>query len=179
MIRSLRDEALLILDGRGAILDVAREVSRVLRDAGIDAAIIGGVAVVLHGHVRTTNDVDVLVSQPIEDVGTALKRAGFDFDASRREFRKGSVPVHLVLADQVRVTLGKSDEVDGIRVANLVDLINMKLTLGLRDPLRAQDLADVIGLIRHHRLGPIFASKLTRGIRTEFKKLAQAIQRER
>lgn len=178
MIRSLRDEALLILDGRGAILDVAREVSQVLRNAGIDAAIIGGVAVVLHGHVRTTDDVDVLVPEPSERAGEVLKSAGYIFDASRREFRKGGVPVHLVLADQVCVPLGRHDEVEGIRVANLVDLINMKLTLGLRDPLRAQDLADVIGLIRHHRLNSVFATSLARGIRTEFRKLARAVAKE-
>lgn len=47
----LRKEALLLLQGRGAILEIAREVSSILQAAGIDAVVVGGVAVVLHGHV--------------------------------------------------------------------------------------------------------------------------------
>lgn len=178
MIRSIRDEALLILEGRGAILEVAREVSRVLGDAGIDASIIGGVAVVLHGHVRTTVDVDVLVPHPADAAKNALIDAGFAFDPIRREFCKNSIPVHFVPRDQLRTPIGPGVEVGGIRVVSLIDLINMKLSLGLSDPLRAQDLADVIGLIRHHRLSSEFAAKLARGIRTEFRKLAKAIQRD-
>src|SRR6184192_3328155 len=58
----VRHEALLMLDKRGAILDTAREVSRVLKQHKVRGAIIGGVAVVLHGHIRTTKDVDVYVA---------------------------------------------------------------------------------------------------------------------
>jgi len=55
----------------------------------------------------------------------------------------------------------------------------MKLASGLRDPLRAIDLADVIGLIRARKLTSDFASKLSRGIRAEFRKLAKAAARDR
>lgn len=54
-----REAALLTLTGSGPLLDVARDVSRILRERDLDSAIIGGVAVVMHGHVRTTLDVDV------------------------------------------------------------------------------------------------------------------------
>ena len=37
---SIRDEALEILNGKGAILDTAREVSRLMREAGIDVKAI-------------------------------------------------------------------------------------------------------------------------------------------
>lgn len=47
---NLRDEALLLLDKRGEVLDIAREVSRLMRAAGIPGIVIGGIAVVLHGH---------------------------------------------------------------------------------------------------------------------------------
>lgn len=174
MIRSLRDEALLILEGRGAILDVAREVTHVLRAASVDGAVIGGVAVVLHGHVRTTVDVDVLV-ESLADAAAALKGIGFAFDRASREFRRGDVPVHLVLPDQARISNVRSIEIDGIRTVSLADLIAMKLSLGLRDPLRAQDVADVIGLIRARRLTTSFAAKLPKEIRPEFRKLAKAI----
>jgi len=58
---NLRDEVLLILDKRGTVLDIAREVSLLMHTAGIPGVVIGGIAVVLHGHVRTTKDVDILL----------------------------------------------------------------------------------------------------------------------
>jgi predicted nucleotidyltransferase len=52
-----------MLEKRGAVLETARRVSHLLRDNKINGAIIGGVAVVLHGHVRTTKDVDVFINE--------------------------------------------------------------------------------------------------------------------
>ena len=179
MIRWLRDEALLILEGRGAILDVARDVSQVLRDADLDGAVIGGVAVVLHGYVRTTADVDVFVSGSLVELAASLKAAGFSYSRTRREFRKQTVPVHLVTTGQVRTPPRSYVEIDGIRTVSLPDLIAMKLSLGTRDPLRAIDLADVIGLIRCRRLTPAFAAKLPSSLRLDFRKLARAITKQR
>lgn len=68
---------------------------------------------------------------------------------------------------------------EGILIAALADLISMKLHSGLADPLRAQDLADVIGLIRHRGLKAAFASQLDKPVRPDFRKLARAVQRER
>jgi hypothetical protein len=170
---------LLILERRGAILDVARNVTRCLRDASIDGAVIGGVAVVLHGHVRTTVDVDVFVWSPLEQVAAVLKAAGFSFNRRRREFRWTGVPVHLVTVEQTRCTPENLIEVDGVLTVSLADLINMKLASGLRDPLRAQDLADVIGLMRARRLTPAFSSKLTRSLRADFRKLARLAAKAR
>ena len=51
----------------------------------------------------------------------------------------------------------------------------MKLHSGLSNMLRAQDMADVIGLIRSHHLGSEFAAKLDKPVRSEFRKLARAV----
>jgi len=179
MIRWLRDEALLLLDGRGAILDVARDVTRVLRESKVEGAVIGGVAVVLHGYVRTTIDVDVLVGESPKLVAEALKDAGYSFHRAQREFRRGSVPVHLVTTRETRVAPHKLIEIDGVQTISLPDLINLKLSSGLRDPLRAIDLADVIGLIRARRLTTAFATKLVKNVRPEFRKLATAVAERR
>lgn len=167
----------MMLEGRGAILDVAREITRVLREADLDGAIIGGVAVVLHGHLRTTADVDVYASSPLETIRDALIAADYSFDPSRKEFVKDNVPVHLVRPEQVRHPIGEYIEIDHIRTVSLVDLINMKLETGLNDPLRAQDLADVIGLIRQHRLTSEFAPSVNKSVRKEFQKLVKAIEK--
>lgn len=173
----LRDEALQLLDKRGAILDVAREVSATFRDAKVDAAIIGGVAVVLHGYVRTTMDVDVFVPGALDDAAAALRGAGFKFHRARREFRKGGVPVHFVSTGQARPAPTHFEEIEEVRVASLQDMIALKLTLGSRDPLRAIDIADVIGLIRARRLTPAFAARLPKSVRADFRVLARAVAR--
>ena len=52
--RALRVEALSLLDRRGSILELAREISRLMRRQGIPGVVVGGIAVVLHGHLRVT-----------------------------------------------------------------------------------------------------------------------------
>lgn len=81
MSRLTRDEGMLILERRGPVLDIAREVSAILRARGIEGAVIGGVAVVLHGHLRTT--VDVLIADDDESFADALRSEGFRFDSRR------------------------------------------------------------------------------------------------
>ncbi|MGB0069318.1 MAG: DUF6036 family nucleotidyltransferase [Isosphaeraceae bacterium] len=71
----LRNEALALLDKQGSILDVARELSQLMRQSGIPGVVIGGIAVVLHGHVRTTKDIDVFVAQSLPPL-TSQRRHG-------------------------------------------------------------------------------------------------------
>lgn len=70
------------------ILEIARDVSDIMRVHKIKGAVIGGVAVVLHGHVRTTLDVDVFVPDPAERLTDALRSEGFVFRRERKEFVK-------------------------------------------------------------------------------------------
>ena len=176
---NLRDEALLILDKRGTVLDIAREISRLMHDAGLAGVVIGGVAVVLHGHVRTTKDIDIFLNPPLEPVADLLTRNGFTFDRVERAFIKQGVPVHLVLPAQVGSSPMEAVEIEGVTTVTLVDLISMKLRSGSTNLLRAQDLADVIGLIRHHQLTSEFARHLDKTLRPAFRKLVRLIQREK
>lgn len=175
---TLRNEALLILDKRGAVLDIAREVSRLMREAGLTGAVIGGIAVVLHGHVRTTKDIDILTAPPLEPLATLLKANGFTFDRKERAFLKRGVPIHLVLPDQTGPLSQPAIEIEGVTTVTLPDLVNMKLRSGSSNLLRAQDLADVIGLIRSHQLDSSFARYLDKALRPTFRKLARLVQRE-
>jgi hypothetical protein len=173
-MHALLHEALLMLEGKGAILDVARRVSHVLESKGLDGAIVGGVAVVLHGHIRTTVDVDIYTPAPAE-LADALRAEGLSFDPAAREFSLENVPVHLVTPDLVPIPPRTFVEIDAIRTPALADLINMKLQSGLSNMLRAQDIADVIGLIRSHKLRGDFARRLDKSLRAEFRKLASAV----
>jgi Nucleotidyltransferase of unknown function (DUF6036) len=175
---NLRDEALLMLDRRGALLDIAREVSHLMRAAGIPGVVIGGVAVVLHGYVRTTKDIDIFLQPPLEPLADLLTANGFTFDRRKREFVKQGVPVQLVLPEQVGALSTEAIDIEGITTVTLADLINMKLRSGSTNLLRAQDLADVIGLMRHHQLTGGFARHLDKALRPAFRKLVRLIQRE-
>jgi len=168
---------MLMLDKRGAVLETARTVSRVLREHHIRGAVIGGVAVVLHGHVRTTKDVDVLIQQPLEPLRGVLESEGFEFDSAQGEFRRDAVPVHLVPQDMVTPAPKTFVEIEDITTLRLADLISIKLHSGTRNIARAQDLADVIGLIRQHQLSPSYASQIDPPVRAEFRKLAKAVRR--
>jgi hypothetical protein len=175
----LRDEALRLLDRRGAILDLARELSDLMRRENIPGVVIGGIAVVLHGHVRSTTDIDIFVDQPLEEIARVLCAHGFEYHEARREFVRDGVPVHLVTTEQIVRAPKQPMEIDGITTVSLADLIEMKLESGSKNVLRAQDLADVIGLIRHNGLTGEFARHLHKSLRSEYRKLAKAILEDR
>src|SRR5207237_3949413 len=101
---------------------------------------------------------------------------GFQFDTQRREFVRYGVPVQFVTRDLVAKPPRRTVEIDGIITVSLADLIEMKLESGSKNLLRAQDLADVIGLIRHHHLRSDFARHLDQSLRPTFRKLVKAIR---
>jgi hypothetical protein len=176
--RTHRDEALRLLDRTGSILDLAQEISRLMREAEIPAVVIGGIAVVLHGHIRTTKDIDLFLDQPLQPLADLLIAAGFEYNAKRREFVRGEVPVHLVTREQIAKPPRESVEIEGITTVSLADLIEMKLQSGSKNILRAQDLADVIGMIRHNGLTGEFARYLDKSVRPVYRKLVKAIETE-
>jgi hypothetical protein len=72
------------MNKRSAILDLVREVSRLMRDAWISGALIGGIAVVLHDHVRTTMSIDIFTEGPLEPLAALLLASGFDHDPGKK-----------------------------------------------------------------------------------------------
>lgn len=109
---------------------------------------------------RATKDIDVFVDQPLETMAATLLAAGFPFEKPRRDFIRGDVPVHLITTDQLGKSPRQVVEIDGISTVSLADLVEMKLTSGSKNILRAQDLADVIGSIRQNGLTSEFARQL-------------------
>jgi len=107
-----------------------------------------------------------------------LAAAGFHYNEKRREFVRGAVPVHLVTREQVAKPPRQAVEIEGITTVSLPDLIEMKLKSGSENILRAQDLADVIGLIRQNGLTGEFARQLDKSVRPIYRKLVKAIETE-
>ena len=174
----LRMEALGLLDKRSALLDIAREISQLMREGGIAGAVVGGIAVVLHGHMRTTKDIDIFVEGALQSLAELLIAKGFSLDSLKKEFVREGVPVHLVTIDQLKQPPRKTIEIEGITTISLEDLIEIKLRSGSSNVLRAQDLADAIGLIRHHRLTGEYARHLDKTLRPTYRKLIKELKRE-
>lgn len=159
------------------ILDVAGEVSAIIRAQGLEAAVIGGVAVVLHGHVRTTLDVDVYAADADQLAG-ALRAAGFAWDAKHKQFSKAGVPVQIVTPQHVSTPPRQYQDLQGIRTVSLADLINIKLRSGSSNILRAQDMADVIGLLQHHAITSRFLPRIDKDLRPTFRQLLRELRRK-
>ena len=169
------EQGLLTLQGTGPILETAREISELLRANNVEGAIVGGVAVGLHGRVRATEDVDVLITADSSRLGNLLTSAGFTFDASTREFSKRGVPTHLVTRAEVGSRSFQFVDIDGIRTVSLADLINIKLRSGRDNILRARDLGDVVDLVRANRLTGDFTGRIDSDLRADFRRIVQAI----
>lgn len=165
-----------MLEGRGAVLDAARAASRVLAESGIAGGVIGGVAVMLHGHVRATSDVDIYVPEPLAAFAERLTAAGFEFRPTERQFAYHGVPVQLVSAAHASPVPTHFVTLEDVRTVSLADLINLKLRSGTRSPLRARDLGDVVDLIRANGLDGRFTPRVAKPLRDEFRRLARMVR---
>ena len=123
------------------VLDDARRVSATLTELGVPHALVGGLAVGLHGYPRATNDVDFLVGEEAfastsprltlrEELAEVVRWGRIDLIAA--------LPEDPVLADEV-----VQGGVDFVPVVGIEVLVLMKLRAG-----RLQDLADVEALVR-------------------------------
>jgi hypothetical protein len=169
-----------------SLWDVARHTHDLLRDAGIDHAIVGGVAVCLHGYRRTTVDLDLLIRPADGDrFRAALQDASYLWDAKAHEFHSPSgIPVQVLLAGESsgRGQPAKLPEPTPANVAMIEDLpalslkhlIQAKLACGLGDLRRThKDFADVVELIAANKLDGSFARFLHPSVRDEFRELVR------
>jgi hypothetical protein len=120
-------------------------------------------------------DVHVWVADPLATIADALREAGATFEAVKREFILNDVPIHLVTIDQTGFAPTHRIELENIKTVSLGDLISLKLSSGVNNVLRSQDIADVIGLIRSNHLDGSFTPKIAKEYRKDFKGLLEAI----
>ncbi|HZA14164.1 MAG TPA: nucleotidyltransferase [Myxococcaceae bacterium] len=144
--------------------DLLRDLAAVLRSEGLRWYVFGAQAVVVHGFVRQTADVDVTVEVASERIGAllaALQSAGFklrieegvdQFVARTRVLPlvhvKTRLPLDLVLAgpgpEQGFLDRAEEVEAGGTRfpVISAEDLVVVKILAG-----RSKDLDDVRGIV--------------------------------
>lgn len=137
-----------------------RALCRVLAEAGVSYAVIGGVALQVHQREpRTTLDIDVGVPDRSALPRASLLTAGFveggRFPHSDNWEGPGGTPIQFTDDPALREALGRAITVPlqdtVVRVIGVSDLVAAKLRAardaGRRRSKRLQDLADVQGLI--------------------------------
>jgi hypothetical protein len=171
--------------GNETLWDAAVATHALLAKEGLPHAILGGVAVCLHGYQRNTIDVDLLVRPTDSDaIRQSLSSAGWQWDAENKQFvSQFGVILQFLLAgekagtgSELRFPDPADDsaviELEGLPVLTLVRLIETKLASGMGDARRMhKDFADVVELIATHSLNRSFARKLHDSLRPTFREL--------
>ena len=173
------------------VFETLRGITTRLQELSIPYAVMGGMALVAHGYLRTTEDVDILVTQDgLQEIHRSVVGLGYlpVFEGSKnvRDTRTG-VRIEFVVAGGYPgdgkpkpVVFPDPDvvaqEIDGIRYVKLPVLIELKLASGMTNPGRLRDMADVQELIRVLKLPDGFANKLEPFVRTEFLRLASGVK---
>ena len=176
---------------QGSVYQTLENLARNLTRAGIDYAIVGGMALVLHGYIRTTQDVDILLSREgLAAFQRSLLGRGFvpAFPGATRMFRDSQTGVVVeVLVSGEFPGDGKPKPVafpdptivaiqrDNIKVVSLTTLIELKLASGISALDRLKDLADVQELIRALDLPADLAEGLDASVRQTYLQLWSAI----
>jgi hypothetical protein len=152
------------------ILELARRLRHV-----VDAPVIGGIAVFLHGVGRSTIDLDLYAAER-KVTAAQLEAAGAKWSKTNREHVLDGVAIHTITPEEAGVAIDPPSVIDGVRVVKLKDLVAIKLLSGLNNPARHRDLGDVEDLIRSVPLDKRFAAKLPKHLRADFKKLVDAVR---
>lgn len=168
----------------------AMRVHQALAANSIPHALVGGVAVCLHGYQRNTVDIDLLVrGQDSDAIRSCIKHAGFAWDQVLKEFRNESeAPVQFLVAgdragsgSEVRLPDPEEPDavvtIEGLPVVSLARLIESKIACGEGSVRRThKDFADVVELVARHNLGGEFARHLHKSVRRTYRQLVKHAQ---
>ena len=168
------------------VYDSLRRITARLRDLQVPYAVAGGMALVAHGYDRTTDDVDIIVTQAgLARIHQALEGLGYvqPFKGSKQlKDTTSSVRIEFLIEGQFPgdgkpKPVGFPDpavvaiDIGGINYVRLTTLIELKLASGMTNPGRLKDLADVQELIKVLQLPRSFADQLDPYVRAKFLEL--------
>jgi len=174
------------------IHEAARRIASTLSNMQIPFAVAGALAANAHGHVRTTDDVDILIrssdlqrfkenwlgrgwvekfpgARGLRDVASNVN---IDILLSG-DFPGDGLPKPVAFPNPEEAT--ELDE-EGIPILTLHWLLQLKLASGMTAPHRPRDLDDVIQLIRRNELPREFGHQLNPYVRAKYDELWLAAQ---
>lgn len=184
-------EGSMHFEEKSAVHKALQKITRRLEELGVSYAVVGGMAMFLHGYRRFTEDVDLLVTREgLAEVHRRLEGLGYvpPFSGSKqlRDTEDGVRIEFLVTGDYPGDGKPKpvafpdpaqsSVELKGMRCLALPQLIELKLASGMTSPGRLKDLADVQELIRTLHLTEELADQLNPFVQQKYRELWAAVQ---
>jgi hypothetical protein len=177
---------------RSPIHSAARRIANALSEMEIPFAIAGALAANAHGHVRTTEDVDILLRpEGLRDFKQRwLGRGWVEKFAGSKGIRdtQDNVNIDVLLTGDYPgdgkpkpvafpdpTAVSEPDD-EGIPIISLSALLELKLASGMTAPHRPRDLDDVIQLIRVNDLNRDFADNLNPYLQSKYNELWDAAQ---
>lgn len=177
--------------GTSDIHKTAARVTKLLRDAGIDHAVAGALALNAHGYVRATEDVDVLLTREgltrfkelwlgrgyieptegnkaVRDTETKVK---IDFLITG-DFPGDGKPKAVAFPDPKNA----SETIGSLDYVPLATLVELKVASGMTAPHRPRDFDDVIRLIEKRSLPRDFTAKLNPYVHAKYLELWELAQ---
>ena len=168
-----------------------RRITSRLNNLGIDYAVVGGMALFLHGFRRFTEDVDILVTREgLAKIHEKLEGSGYrpPFAGSKnlRDTENG-VRIEFLIAGEFPgdgkpkpvafpEPLNAAMERDGVRFLNAASIIELKIASGLTGKGRAKDFGDAQELMILLNLSQDFAEQLSPYVRERYNELWQNAQ---
>jgi hypothetical protein len=178
----------MFFEKRDPVHQTLRRIARRLEKAGISYAVMGAMAVNLHGARRTTDDVDILLTlEGLEQFRHKLAVKFYDQVEGRpRRFveRRSGVQIDFLVTGRYpgRGKPGPfafpdpgqaSEEVEDVRVVTLPQLVQLMLAAR-----RYYDFGDVVFLIRVHNLDESLLEKLHPSVHRDFIEFLEEKRRE-
>ncbi len=178
--------------GKSPIHAAAARITKALSEMDIPFSVAGALAVNVHGHMRTTEDVDILLTaEGLERFKKRWVGRGWaeQFPGSRGlrdtvhqvnidviltgDYPGDGKPKPVAFPDPAQVC---ELDPEGIPVLTLPALLTLKLASGMTAAHRPRDLDDVIQLIRKNGLDRDFAGQLHSYVRDKYQELWEAAQ---
>jgi hypothetical protein len=169
---------------KSPIHKAADKLSKALNECNISFAIVGALAANAHGHKRTTEDVDILVTH--EGLAAFKSRwlglGWVELFPGSKGMRdtENNVKIDILLTGDFPgdgkpkpIAFPRPDEVGvcdkaGIPILGLRHLIELKLASGMTASHRLRDLDDVMHLIRANNLSREYAQSLDPYVRDAY-----------
>jgi hypothetical protein len=148
--------------------------------AGIQFALIGGLALPYHRYLRFTEDIDILTTKDgLERIHRDLVGRGLTprFQGARKSLRDTTYNVRVDVITAGERT-GSQEVRDGMRLPKLETLISFKIASGIWGR-RLKDLGDVQELIKANGLDEALAAKLPAELRPKYLELLEQARGEK
>jgi hypothetical protein len=153
------------VSNHSANFDPLTRVCSLLNKNGVRYMVVGGHACILHGLVRTTEDVDILVEESEDNYRRIIAALSEMEDGAARELTPQDFQENLVVkvADEVEVDISRRAwkisyadakdsvcyaEIDGVRIP----YADLKTLMASKETYREQDRADLLRLRALSRL---------------------------